>query len=279
MTFKTLLLPIERHEQIPSVFDCAAAVAGHWGSCIEAIPVRSLATDIYIAGAFGGVPVPQLPAALANPQELRRIAETQAQRLAVPKGTLIGDGMRYAWRDIEPLDDIALAAHARSFDLTVFGRSQRDGTGPRMGLLETTLFESGRPILIAPPKPLATIGQRIFVAWNGSTESARTVAFSMPLLERAKEVLVLDIEGAGVPGPLAGAIAANLKANGVAASGRTVPPGSRSTGEAFLAEAATWGADLVIKGAYTQSRLRQMIFGGATNHILLNADLPVFMAH
>ena len=58
-----------------------------------------------------------------------------------------------------------------------------------------------------------------------------------------------------------------------------MPPGSRSTGEAFLAEAATWGADLVIKGAYTQSRLRQMIFGGATNHILLNADLPVFMAH
>ena len=37
--------------------------------------------------------------------------------------------------------------------------------------------------------------------------------------------------------------------------------------------------DLIIKGAYTQSRLRQMIFGGATRHILANATLPVFMAH
>jgi nucleotide-binding universal stress UspA family protein len=39
------------------------------------------------------------------------------------------------------------------------------------------------------------------------------------------------------------------------------------------------GADLLIKGAYTQSRLRQMIFGGATSHVLAHARLPVFMAH
>jgi hypothetical protein len=35
----------------------------------------------------------------------------------------------------------------------------------------------------------------------------------------------------------------------------------------------------VIKGAYTQSRLRQMIFGGATQHVLANAPLPVLLAH
>ena len=34
-----------------------------------------------------------------------------------------------------------------------------------------------------------------------------------------------------------------------------------------------------MKGAYTQSRLRQMILGGATSHILANTTLPVFMAH
>jgi len=34
-----------------------------------------------------------------------------------------------------------------------------------------------------------------------------------------------------------------------------------------------------VKSAYTQSRLRQMIFGGSTRHILANATLPVFMAH
>ena len=39
------------------------------------------------------------------------------------------------------------------------------------------------------------------------------------------------------------------------------------------------GADLMIKGAYTNSRLRQMIFGGATNYILSNTEIPVFMSH
>jgi nucleotide-binding universal stress UspA family protein len=34
-----------------------------------------------------------------------------------------------------------------------------------------------------------------------------------------------------------------------------------------------------VKGAYTQSRLRQIIFGGATRHILANSELPVLMAH
>jgi nucleotide-binding universal stress UspA family protein len=58
----------------------------------------------------------------------------------------------------------------------------------------------------------------------------------------------------------------------------TLDPRGRSTGEAILAHAASLGCDLLIKGAYTQSRLRQIIFGGATRHILANATLPVLMA-
>jgi nucleotide-binding universal stress UspA family protein len=279
MAFKTILVPVERHDQIGSVFDCAVTFANLWGSYLEAVPARSLATDIYIAGAFGGVPVPQIPVSGANGPELRQIADTHAKRLSLARDGLNGSGSRFGWRDVEPMDDIALAARARCFDLTVFGRVQRDGAGPRMGVLETTLFESGKPILIAPPRAIGQFGKRVFIAWNGSTETARTIAFAMPILEKASEVLVLAVEGAGVLGPTAGEIAATLAANGVPADQKVVPASSRSTGEAFLAEAKAWGADLMIKGAYTQSRLRQMIFGGATNHILLSAELPVFMAH
>ena len=46
-----------------------------------------------------------------------------------------------------------------------------------------------------------------------------------------------------------------------------------------MREARIAGADLIIKGAYTQSRLRQMIFGGATSYILAESELPVIMAH
>jgi nucleotide-binding universal stress UspA family protein len=59
----------------------------------------------------------------------------------------------------------------------------------------------------------------------------------------------------------------------------TVKPGSRPPGEVILEHAASLGCDLLVKSAYTQSRLRQMIFGGTTRHILAHAPLPIFMAH
>src|SRR6266478_932544 len=74
-------------------------------------------------------------------------------------------------------------------------------------------------------------------------------------------------------------LARYLHRNGVLCEPITVQPEGRSTGEAILAYAASLQCDLLIKGAYTQSRLRQMIFGGATRHILANASLPVLMAH
>ncbi len=71
-----------------------------------------------------------------------------------------------------------------------------------------------------------------------------------------------------------------LKINGIAAEPITLKPsGKRSAGETLLAKAEELGCDLIVKGAYTQSRLRQMIFGGTTRHILANARLPVLMAH
>jgi nucleotide-binding universal stress UspA family protein len=72
---------------------------------------------------------------------------------------------------------------------------------------------------------------------------------------------------------------AHLQRNGIPVTPMTVPLEGRNTGEAILGTAQKLGCDLLVKGAYTQSRLRQMIFGGATSHILANAELPVLMAH
>jgi nucleotide-binding universal stress UspA family protein len=101
----------------------------------------------------------------------------------------------------------------------------------------------------------------------------------MPFLLRAQKVTVLTVEGAWVPGPSGAEIAANLQRNGIPATAVEAAAQGRNPGEAMLAEAAKHGADLMVKGAYTQSRLRQMIFGGATSHILAHTEIPVFMAH
>jgi nucleotide-binding universal stress UspA family protein len=102
----------------------------------------------------------------------------------------------------------------------------------------------------------------------------------MPLLQKADRITVLTvIGGTGVAGPSAEQLIRYLKRNGIVAEAKRVELDSRNTGEAILATAQSLGCDLLIKGAYTQSRLRQWIFGGATQHVLENAALPVLLAN
>ena len=141
--------------------------------------------------------------------------------------------------------------------------------------IESGLFDSGRPILLSPPSPPRQIATNVLIAWNCSTEQARATALAMPLLQKADRVTVLTVAGGTeVPGPSAEQLIRYLQRNGIAAEPLTVELNGRNSGEAILATAQSLGCDLLIKGAYTHSRLRQIIFGGATQHVLANATCP-----
>jgi nucleotide-binding universal stress UspA family protein len=175
-----------------------------------------------------------------------------------------GVPLRWATPDF-PLGDIVVA-----FPVEQYEREIAAGA----------LFESGRPLLLCPPSPPGHIGTNVLIAWNGSTEQARAIALAMPLLERAERVIVLTVTGGtGVPGPSAEQMIKYLQRNEVPAEPLTVALDGKNTGEAILAAAQTSACDLLIKGAFTQSRLRQMIFGGATQHVMAAATLPVLLAH
>jgi nucleotide-binding universal stress UspA family protein len=187
-------------------------------------------------------------------------------------------GVSAEWREESGRQNAVVGSLGRVFDLIVVERPTKLASLAE-ATLEDALFESGHPVLMAPPKPMPTIGERIVIAWNGSTETARTVAMSMPYLALARSVQVLSIEGSMQPGPSAGDLAAALRQRGIVATSRVMAASSRPAGEVFLAEAAAVQCDLLVKGAYTQSRLRQMIFGGATRHIIMEATIPVILAH
>jgi nucleotide-binding universal stress UspA family protein len=173
-----------------------------------------------------------------------------------------------------------VGSHGRLFDVIVLGRPGHNPKGSRVATLEAALFKSGRPVLVAPPSPRPQMGTNALIAWNCSTEQARTIAFAMPILRRASRVVVLTVEGgAAVPGPTGLQLCHYLQLSGVPAKPLSVGLHGRLTGEAVLEHAKALSCDLLIKGAYTQSRLRQFIFGGTTQYILSNATLPVFMAH
>ncbi len=279
---KTILLPYHGNDAGHTALELAYSMAQQFGSYIEGLFVRQ--PPPIIAGE--GITIPgEYLAQLA--EEGRRLANTARERFSKymgAKGVALQD-VSFAserpsagWREMEGLESQIVGEYGRLFDLIVIGCATRQTAADRNALCEAALFDSGRPVLVScavlPPR----LGETIMVGWNGSTETARTIAFGMPLLAQAKRVVVLTVEGGTVPGPSADQVAAHLVRNGVKAEAKTVPM-AKTTGETMLAEAHALGADLLFKGAFTHSRLRQMIFGGATSYIMAHADLPVFMAH
>ena len=280
MGFKTILVPIEQHDLMNPTLQTALLLARKFDSYIEGLALRVEIPAVFAVTDVGAVPIPALEQDIAeNEKRSRSLFENFMQEHGVPHGRDT-KALSSGWLDNAPEGDHFVGSHGRVFDVIVLGKPGRDPKGPRMSTLEAALFESGRPVLIAPPTPQPQMGANVLIAWNCSTEQARATAFAMPILKRASRVIVLTVEGgAAVPGPTGQQLCRYLQLNEVPAKPLTVGLDGRLTGEAILAHAKALGCDLLIKGAYTQSRLRQMIFGGTTRYILSNAELPVLMAH
>lgn len=279
MSMKTILVPTEQTDLSISIFETALLLARQFDSYVEGFALGPRVANAVPVDTVGGtvLPVPDW-----QDEEVagkaRDLFEAFMQGRGIPRRGDAMAGPSFGWLDGTPAGDGFLGSYGRVFDAIVVGRPGSALTSPRVGTLETALFESGRPVLIAPPVPPERLGDSIAIAWNGSTEAARAIAFAMSLLERASRVVVLTVEGGMVPGPTGEQLARCLQRNGIAAEPFSPRMKKQSAGEAFLAGAALLGSDLLIKGAYTRSRLRHMIFGGATSHILAAANLPVLMA-
>ena len=280
MALKTILVPTEQHDLMNSILETAVLLARKFDSYIEGFALRVGSHTTFATGEAAAPPVPageqKIP---EHDKRSRSLFETFMQEHEVPFGAntkvLSSD-----WLENAPEGDHFVGSYGRVFDLIVLGRPGLDPNGPRMATLEAGLFESGRPVLLAPRRPRPQMGTNVLIAWNCSTEQARATAFAMPILKAASRVIVLTVEGgAAVPGPTGEQLCRYLQLNGVPAKPLTVGLNGRLTGEAILAHANALSCDLVIKGAYTQSRLRQLIFGGTTRYILSNTELPVLMAH
>ena len=275
---KTILIPTEDHDAMPAVLEAARLMARTFDSYMEGFAVRPSAgtyvtvdpvSSLAISDAYDG----------DAPRQAQEMFESFMRTHAVPRAAPEPAAYSYGWPRTDAAEDIFIGSYGRTFDLIVLGRPGRAPQDARMPPLEAALFDSGRPVLIAPPAVPKTIGRNILVAWNGSTEQARTNAFALEVLRLAEQVTVLTVEGGTEAGPSGEEATRHLRRNGIKATALTVKPGSRARGEIILDHATSLGCDLLVKSAYTQSRLRQMIFGGATRHILAHATLPVLMAH
>jgi len=193
-------------------------------------------------------------------------------------------GIHGEWR-VDTGDIVGITKlHARYADLTVVGQGidLKDAPYELAFLPQELALGVGRPVLVVPRYgTFDTVGERVLVAWNGSREATRAVHDALPLLKLATNVTVLSIDperDTGDRTPSAD-IALHLARHGVPAEGMSTLGLDISVGDLLLSRAADLGADLIVMGAYGHSRVRELVLGGATRHILRHMTVPVLMSH
>jgi nucleotide-binding universal stress UspA family protein len=175
-----------------------------------------------------------------------------------------------------------VARRAQAADLVVLGQAI-PGEVTGLDAPEEVILACGRPVLMVPyAGHFERCGEHVVIAWNGSREAARAMQDALPLLTMAKSVCVLLVNPEDdAEAELAEDVAIHLARHGLPAKTEVVrkefePVDVAETIRAKLAEA---GADLLVMGAYSHSRLREALLGGVTRDILRTMSVPVLMAH
>jgi len=190
-------------------------------------------------------------------------------------------GIRSEWRSLPFGSDVGVHAHYADLALVARPDPARQTASPP-GLVESLVLTSGRPILMLPPGGTASRVRRILVGWNARREAIRAVADALPLLVKADLVEVLVIDHERYPadhGQEPGAdIARHLARHGARVEVRRLSSEGEDVGHVLLSQAAAFGADLVVMGAYGHSHLSEWVFGSVTRAVMDEAGLPVLMS-
>jgi nucleotide-binding universal stress UspA family protein len=286
MAIKTILVPLEGGETGTSVLDIALVATRTSGAHLVVLHVKADPREMF--------PFIAEPATAGSVELVIEAAERSANELAararglfdefcrnagvtVAEGPDVAGGMFAAWHEEVGLAGEVVARRGRLADLIVVARPGERDAAPV--ILESALMDSGRPILVVPPTAGKTLGGNVAVAWNDSPQAARAVAAALPFLSTAGKVTVLTVKGREEAPASPRELSAYLAWHGVRASIKTITAGAKDVGAALLAEAQGTGADLLVMGGYGHSRMREVILGGVTHHVLSATTIPVLMMH
>lgn len=282
---RKILLPLNGTETGDAALATALLVARQFDAHVTALHVRADSREVAPLageGLSGAMVEEMMSAAERETGERSRQVRASFERFvldhAVPLGVAGSDahGPTASLSLVTGREDDIVAQQARLADVAVVPHPDAIELSSS-DALHAVLFDSGRPVLVAPKREPRTLGTRIAIAWNGSAESAQAVRDCLPWLVRADAVRVLHADEYQRRGPAARELLPYLALHGIEADLASFKPIDREVGAGLLAGAREFGADLMCQGAYSHSRLRQLILGGVTRHVLEFADLPVLM--
>ncbi len=286
MPIRKLLVPLTGTHAGEAALAAAWTLAEDFSAHLAALHVRVDSRDVApLAGeGLSGAMIEDMIAATESEAQrradsIRALFDRFAAGHAAPitERPVAGDAASASFAVVSGREEDIVAQLARLADLTVVPHPEAGEDLSSSDALHAVLFDSGRPVLIAPMIAPAKIGTRVCLGWNGTAESAAAMMAALPWLRRAEAVRILSADEYQRRGPTAAPLAEYLALHGVRADLATFKPVERDVGAGLLAGAAAFGADLLAMGAYSHSRLRQLILGGVTRHVLENARLPVLM--
>lgn len=286
MTLRSILVPVRGDGLGEGVLDHALCLAKRHSAHLEVLHCRPKPEDMIPYG----IPIPaslrkSLTASattLADEQEgeIRKLFDDYCAKRGIeevngypwPK-----DKVSATWREAVGKQANVIGLRGRMCDLIVVSKPDRD---QNLGLntLQAALVESGKLVLMCPPKPVQDLGARVAIAWNGSGEAARAMTAALPILRKADAVVLLATSDRKL------AVSAEeakiyLETHGASCSIQSFKRGSQSVPKLLLDSAKQAGADCLLMGAYGQSRQREIIMGGVTQYVVDHADLPILFMH
>lgn len=188
-------------------------------------------------------------------------------------------GVTASWREQTGVAEYLVAREGRLSDVIVLPSAVDSDDPRRERAIERAMFDSGRPLLLVPGDRAFQPIRHVVILWNASAQSARAVEGALPLLAQADTVDIMWVDEGVEDDSVQSGLPRYLQWHGIGSNTVRQKPDDRLIGETLLEESQKRGADLVVMGAYTHSRLREFVLGGVTQHVLENAAVPVFMAH
>jgi nucleotide-binding universal stress UspA family protein len=264
MGYRTILVDLTTDGPVEGRLQAARLLASRFDAALVGLHVTP---PIELTPWQGGWSV-YIPPEVAEAQ--RRANQEAKARVRAAFDRTCGADPAMVWREAEGDPSLLLAEAAHTSDLVVTAR------GGTLGTAERLVTATGVPVLTLPPDVPRDFGHVVLVAWKGTREAARAVHDALPLLRAARHVVLCTVGEQGVAS--FDQAAAMLGRHGVAVHLERVGGTDASAGEILLAQATAHGADLIVMGAYGHARLRELIFGGATHHVLRNATLPVLFS-
>ncbi|MGF6812976.1 nucleotide-binding universal stress UspA family protein [Paraburkholderia sp. Clong3] len=275
MNCKTLLVHLDDSPYSAARTEFALDLARRYEAHLIGLYVvcQELARPIFLDGEGAWV-------AAQEAQRDANLKDAQARFLAAGERA----GLSVEWR--APAGDAVetAALHARHADLLILGQSDPKEPSSYIArhFVEDVVMSAGRPAIVLPyAGAVRSFGQNVLIAWDGSRESARSVADALPVLKKAKFVTVMTVQRHSQSGEPAGIdVAAWLARHGIEA-GFAGTPGvdGVSTGALLLNMLADRHIDLLVMGAYGHARVQERLLGGVTRTMLQSMTVPVLMSH